>query len=162
MVLGSIETKRRLRKILIVVFFASFLIFGTCGTVLYISPPAPTGQTMTWEVSGFPMSLDPHDASSEQEKWIISNVYESLVSPPVVGDETHEFTGQLAKSWSISEGIEYIFSLEENVLFHDGTPFNASCVKYNFERMLAFLQPYGPALGIAEHILRGQAIVDAV
>src|ERR687892_2750178 len=45
----------------------------------------------------------------------------------------------LAKSWEISEdGLEYTFELEEDVTFHDGEPFNAEAVCFNFDRWFNF------------------------
>ncbi len=41
----------------------------------------------------------------------------------------------LAKSWSVSDdGLTWTLQLEEGVTFHDGTPFNAEAVKWNFDR----------------------------
>ncbi len=40
----------------------------------------------------------------------------------------------LAESWEISpDGKVYTFKLRKDVKFHDGTPFNAQAVKYNFD-----------------------------
>lgn len=50
------------------------------------------------------------------------------------GSTTNPIPG-LAKSWTASEdGLVWAFQLEEGVMFHDGTPFNAEAVKYNFDR----------------------------
>ena len=41
----------------------------------------------------------------------------------------------LATSWDISDdGMQYTFKLREGVKFHDGTPFDAAAVKFNFDR----------------------------
>ena len=40
----------------------------------------------------------------------------------------------LAKSWEYSSDLSSLtFHLQEGVKFHDGTPFNAEAVKYNYE-----------------------------
>src|SRR5215212_3052354 len=43
----------------------------------------------------------------------------------------------LADSWEISpDGLEYTFTLRQDVTFHDGTPFNAEAVKANFDNTM--------------------------
>ena len=44
---------------------------------------------------------------------------------------------QLAESWEISDDQTAVtFKLRQGVTFHDGTPFDATAVKYNVERMM--------------------------
>ncbi len=50
------------------------------------------------------------------------------------GETTNPIPG-LAESWTASDdGKVWTFKLVENATFHDGTPFNAEAVVYNFER----------------------------
>jgi len=45
--------------------------------------------------------------------------------------------GELVTEWSVSDdGLEITLNLRPNVVFHDGTPFNAEAVKSNIERAL--------------------------
>lgn len=47
-----------------------------------------------------------------------------------------KFVPGLAESWDMSpDGLTYTFKLRQGVTFHDGTPFNADAVKYNFDRI---------------------------
>ncbi len=56
---------------------------------------------------------------------------------------TLEVAPALATSWTISEdGKTYSFKLRDGVKFHDGAPFNAEAVKFNFERMLKDDHPF--------------------
>jgi peptide/nickel transport system substrate-binding protein len=49
----------------------------------------------------------------------------------------------LATSWDVSDdGLEWTFHLREGVTFHDGTPFNADAVVFNFERWWDTDNPY--------------------
>ena len=71
----------------------------------------------------------------------------------------------LAESVEISsDGLTYTFTLRQGVTFHDGTAFNATSVQMNFWRMLGrgWDDGWGPAWMVAEPILGGQAIEDAV
>ncbi len=49
----------------------------------------------------------------------------------------------LAESWDVSDdGLEWTFHLRQGVTFHDGTPFNADAVVFNFERWWDLDNPY--------------------
>lgn len=61
-------------------------------------------------------------------------------------DKDLKLTGDLAESWSVSpDGLEIIFKLRKNVLWHDGEPFTAEDVKYTYEKLIDPLikTPYG-------------------
>ena len=49
----------------------------------------------------------------------------------------------MQKSWTISDDVKvYTFSLRQGIKFHDGNPFNAEAVKFNFDPILAKVHPY--------------------
>ena len=87
-----------------------------------------------------PKSLDPAAVTAVNDFRILVNVYEGLTR---YGDGTLQPEPALATDWEISEdGTVYTFTLREGVTFHDGTPFNAEAVKFNFDRMLNEDHPY--------------------
>ncbi|MGI9450914.1 MAG: ABC transporter substrate-binding protein, partial [Geminicoccaceae bacterium] len=87
-----------------------------------------------------PKSLDPHAVTAVNDFRILMNVYDGLVR---YKDGTLEVEPSLATSWSISEdGTEYTFELQSGITFHDGTPFNAEAVEFNFDRMLVESHPF--------------------
>ena len=87
-----------------------------------------------------PKSLDPHAVTAVNDFRILMNVYDGLVR---YKDGTLEVEPALAESWEISDdGTVYTFTLREGVSFHDGTPFNAEAVVFNFQRMLDEEHPY--------------------
>jgi peptide/nickel transport system substrate-binding protein len=52
-------------------------------------------------------------------------------------DDSGKVIPRLALSWTASEDLKtWVFKLRPGVTFHDGTPFNAQAVAYNYERML--------------------------
>jgi peptide/nickel transport system substrate-binding protein len=49
----------------------------------------------------------------------------------------------LAESWrTTADGLTWTFTLRRNITFHDGTPFNAEAVVFNFERWMYEHHPY--------------------
>ena len=87
-----------------------------------------------------PKSLDPHAVTAVNDFRILVNLYDGLTR---YKDGTLEVEPSLAESWTISDdGKTYTFKLRDGVVFHDGTPFNAEAVKFNFDRMLNEEHPY--------------------
>lgn len=87
-----------------------------------------------------PASLDPHVSTAANDFRIAVNIYDGLVRNT---PGTLEIEPALATDWTISDdGLEYTFNLREGVTFHDGTPFNAEAVKFNFDRMLDENHPF--------------------
>lgn len=87
-----------------------------------------------------PKSLDPAADTAVNDFRILVNLYDGLVR---YKDGTLEVEPSLATSWTISDdGKTYTFKLREGVKFHDGAPFNAEAVKFNFDRMLKEDHPF--------------------
>jgi peptide/nickel transport system substrate-binding protein len=139
------------------------VVVAGAGVFLLLPPPPPTGQTLVYETYGNPEYMDPHNNYESFGSMIAYNVYETLYTFAWGGLSTDVDTPLLASDLTISsDGLTYTFTLQHGVTFQDGTPFNASCVQYNFERMLGTFDPSGPVWMVAEPILGGQAIEDAV
>lgn len=87
-----------------------------------------------------PKSLDPQTVTAVNDFRILMNLYDGLVR---YRDGALEVEPALAESWRVSEdGKTYTFELRRDVSFHDGTPFTAEAVKFNFERMLDEEHPF--------------------
>lgn len=88
--------------------------------------------TFTFAASSDPASLDPAFASDGESFRVARQIFEGLVgTEPGTADPAP----LLAQSWDVSDdGLQYTFNLVDGVSFHDGTPFNAEAVCYNFDR----------------------------
>ena len=118
---------------------------------------------IVWETVGSPEFLDPHVNYEGFGDWIFYNVYETLYTYPWDGPNSTSFVPLLAASEPLvsSDGLNYIIELRNGISFHDGTSFNASCVKWNIERAMKISFPWGPSWMIAEPLKGGKAVVDA-
>ena len=85
--------------------------------------------------SSEPASLD-GQIDPYQSAWLINSLSSDRLV--FVNPETAEFEPFLATAWETSEdGLSWTFSLRDDVMFQDGTPFNAEALKFNIERIKA-------------------------
>ena len=121
-----------------------FLATALAAATLAFASPALSQQTppnvlVVGQIAE-PKSLDPHAVTAVNDFRVLVNVYDGLTR---YRDGTLEVEPSLAESWEISEdGKTYTFRLREGVTFHDGSPFNAEAVKFNFDRMLDENHPF--------------------
>jgi len=83
------------------------------------------------------ISLDPYRDSSAPGTWTYGLIYDSLVT---LGADMKVQPG-LASSWRVLSASKVRFVLRRGVQFHDGTPFNAAAVKFNFDRTFTAQSP---------------------
>ncbi len=104
------------------------MILGSCSS----ADPIPA--TLVYGLTLAPSGLDPHLHASAELGIPLSSVYDMLIFRD---DVTGQYVPGLAERWTISpDGREYTFYLRKDVIFHDGTPFNARAVQANIEYVL--------------------------
>ncbi|MEN9538003.1 MAG: hypothetical protein RLZZ126_238, partial [Pseudomonadota bacterium] len=79
---------------------------------------------------GDALSMDPHSLNESLQLTVLRNIYEPLVDR----DRNYKLTPALATDWKQTEPTVWRFNLRKNVKFHDGTPFTADDVIFNYER----------------------------
>jgi peptide/nickel transport system substrate-binding protein len=94
-------------------------------------PPArPTG-TLRIAVGAPPITLDPSNASTENDLPIIGAIFDTLLT---FDDQYKELVPSLAESWEANaEATEFTFNLRSGAKFHDGEPVDASAIRKTFE-----------------------------
>jgi len=104
-------------------------------------PPAPRPRdTLVVAIEEDVNTLDPAAGLGTHTLRTVGNAYESLVDSNTPNGSIEP---SLATSWTVSaDGREYVFKLRKNVKFQDGTPFNATAVKFSFDRALIKTDPY--------------------
>jgi len=93
-------------------------------------------------------TLDPANAYDYFGDNMINNLGAPLVDLQP-GNATH-FVPALATDWNVSaDGLTWTFNLRQGVKFGDGSCcFNASTVKYTFDREIGINDPNGPIVGV--------------
>src|SRR5712691_5410586 len=136
--------------------FLGMLLVGT----LALPPGALAAQprvggTLVYAAGADPDSLDPANTDSNPGEAIGRMMNNFLVR----FDAKLKLKPDLATSWTQSkDGLTWIFKLRKGVKFHDGTPFNAEAVKYNFERFLGPEKPLKASLHTP--IIKSVDVVD--
>ncbi|WP_160112409.1 ABC transporter substrate-binding protein [Salicibibacter kimchii] len=82
-------------------------------------------------------NFDPVHGSSGSDHALLYPVYDTLIS----FDEDLEPEPGLAESWEFTDNETLQLNLRDDVLFHDGTPFNAEAVKFNIDRGISEESP---------------------
>lgn len=85
------------------------------------------------EAAGVIDGLAPYANNASASNVAMAPIYEGLVERNA---ETSEIEPLLAHSWEIVDEHTWVFELEENVTFHDGTDFNADAVVYSFDQVV--------------------------
>src|SRR5579871_4022618 len=118
---------------------AAILLAAACGgsnggsTTTSSGGTPKDGGTLTYAQESELRTLDPVASTQLVERTVMYQIYESLVTI-----DTHlNIRPGLATSWTpSSDGLTYTFQLRSGVKFQDGTPMDATAVKYNFDRIL--------------------------
>lgn len=110
---------------------AVLLVAVLAGAPVASPAQTPSGQTLRIGLQGDADLLDPASGGSIVGRIVFAALCDKLIEV----DANLNFVPQLATAWSWSEdGRALTLQLRPNVLFHDGTPFDAEAVRINLER----------------------------
>src|SRR5438270_12762515 len=123
---------RRLRTTVVVAAIAALTV-GAAGCAKSTrSTTTKSGGTFVFAGAGDPRNFDGIFNDDGETLRVIRQVYDTLIQNK---PGTAELQPALAESWDHdATGKEWTFHLRKNVKFHDGTPFNAAAVCFNFDR----------------------------
>src|SRR3990172_13186758 len=115
------------------------LVLGALGLPAQPAPMTPTqGGKLTIAFVPLRTHIDVNGVNTSTVNELAHYFYETLYDR----EESGKVKGLLVKEDQVSpDGLTWTFKLQSGVRFHDGTPFNAAAVKWNFERKIAKKQP---------------------
>ncbi len=127
--------KKRMGWLFTGVLVAAFLLVPLGGAFAQEEPV-----TFIFGRGGDSVQLDPAVVTDGESFRVTNQGCESLLG---YDRETTNVIPRLAESWESNEdGTVWTFYLRQGVTFHDGTPFNADAVVFNFERWRFTDNPY--------------------
>lgn len=89
---------------------------------------------------GEPRTLDPAEAYDSASTDMVNNIYDRLVT--YKGNDTKTIYPSLALDWTVeSDQLTWTFHLRQGVTFSNGNTFDATDVKYSFDRVLIVNSP---------------------
>jgi peptide/nickel transport system substrate-binding protein len=120
------------RRCTFFIFFLSLILIGISAQTFGQQAPK-SGGTLKTAMMGAADTLDPHVTGARRAYTILMNIFDTLVYK----DLDNTFKPGLAKSWAWNKDCTvFTFKLQQGVKFHDGTPFDAEAVVFNFNRMV--------------------------
>ena len=119
--------------------FLATAVIGIVAVSLTACVPSQRDESSSAEASTFvfgapgaPKLFDPFYASDGETFRITNQMYDGLLT---FEPGTAALAPALATEWEHSaDGLEWTFTLRDDVTFHDGTEFNADAVCFNFNR----------------------------
>jgi ABC-type transport system substrate-binding protein len=120
------KAKRNAKWIAVAV---AVIIIVVVASFYYFQPIAPKPKvTVTLLYTAEPTVLDPGNRWSTADEVVDRQIYDSLFE----FTEHMDVLPNLATSWTTTDAKTWEINLRQDVKFHDGTPFNSSCVVFNF------------------------------
>jgi peptide/nickel transport system substrate-binding protein len=107
---------------------------GVVLALVCLAVAAVPGRAATFRIA---VGIDPDTLDPvQQTTTTVGNMVDYMVETLTRLAPDGSIQPYLAESWTASaDGRQYTFKLRQGVTFHDGTPFNAQAVKWNFDRL---------------------------
>jgi len=87
-------------------------------------------KTIKWSMQGDSLTLDPHAQNEGPTTMVSRQIYEALVTRGL----DMSIGPQLATEWKTTSPTTWVFTLREDVVFHDGTPMTSEDVVFSLLR----------------------------
>lgn len=138
-------------------------VAGVVGYYLTIPTTPATKDTLVMGTTdSVETSLDPANAYDYFGWEIIRSLGSGLVDYRAGATGPSDIIADLATDWSVSSDVlQWTFNLRHGVKYADGTEFNATHVKYTFDRAIGMADPNGAFVGIGfGDIIENVTVVD--
>jgi len=130
----KLKFSKRAQTKLIAIIIVIIVVAAIAGIAYYYLALKPAPKPLTLGTTDKITVLDPAKCYDFFTWEIFNNIGEGLLK---YKPGTTELEPGLAESYTVSEdGLEYTFKLREGLKFDDGTPLNATAVKWSIDRVM--------------------------
>ncbi|TET19669.1 redoxin domain-containing protein [Candidatus Bathyarchaeota archaeon] len=139
-----------MKKKILAVFISVLLSAMFCSRFVLTASDSEGATLIMGTTDSVESTIDPAQAYDFFGWEIIQNTGCTLVEvEPGSSATAEDYNPALATSWTTSSDLKtWTFTLRKSVLFDDGTEFNATHVKYSFDRSMGIASPDGPQLNM--------------
>ncbi|TKT75922.1 peptide ABC transporter [Aquamicrobium sp. LC103] len=119
------------------------LAFALAGLAFACSPlvlqPAAAKEMLVVDLVSEPSSLDPHKQWNPDSYYVYRNIFDNMLTR----DDAGKIVPQIATAWEYVSDSEIVFSIRDDVVFHDGEKLTAEDVAFSIGRIIdpAFASP---------------------
>ena len=92
---------------------------------------AQAPETLVVDLVNEPSSLDPHMQWNPDSYYVYRNIFDNMVTR----DDSGEIVPQVATGWDYASETEVVFTIRDDIVFHDGEPLTAQDVAYSVNRI---------------------------
>ena len=132
----KVQNSRRSAKLVAALITLALI---TATAALAAGQRSNASDTLVFGASADPVSLDGSLINDGESIRVVKQIVQTLVAQ---SPGTTNLIPQLATKWTNSpNGKVWTFQLRDGVSFHDGTPFNAKAVCFNFDRWYNYTGP---------------------
>lgn len=98
---------------------------------LGIALPATAKDRLVVDLVNEPATLDPHQQWNPDSYYVYRNIFDNMVTR----DDAGEIVPQIATEWERVSDTEMVFTIRDDVTFHDGEPLTPEDVVFTVERI---------------------------
>ncbi|WP_366656119.1 ABC transporter substrate-binding protein [Fodinicurvata sp. EGI_FJ10296] len=110
---------------------AAAIAFGV-GAAFAAPAFADTSDTIVIDLVNEPSTLDPHQQWNPDSYYVYRNIFDNMVTR----DNAGEIVPQVATDWEYAAEDEVVFTIRDDIVFHDGEPLTADDVAYSVNRII--------------------------
>lgn len=110
----------------------ALLLAAALASTAFFATPSAAKDLFVVDLVNEPSSLDPQKQWNPDSYYVYRNVFDNLLTR----DDDGKIVPQIATKWDYKSPTEIVFTLRDDVKFHDGQPLSAQDVAFSVNRII--------------------------